>query len=59
MLCLMCVPYYIKKAISEIKFLDNAKAYKPERSNGIIKVMLKPSKVFVLESDMHTVPILE
>lgn len=50
---------HIKKAIMDIRFLDNAKAYIPENIDGAIKVKIKPSKVYILDKEMHIIPILE
>lgn len=49
----------IKKAIKDIRFLDNVNAYLPETAEGEIRVRIKPSKVMVCDKNQHIIPILE
>ena len=49
---------HIKKAIKEIEYLDNVKAYLPERVDGTLKVKIQPSKVLVVE-DGKSIPMTE
>ena len=48
----------IKRAVSEIRFLDNVKAYIPERIDGALRVKIPPTKVFVVENG-EPIPMIE
>lgn len=49
---------HIKKAIKDIEYLDNVKAYLPERVDGTLKIKIQPSKVLVVE-DGKSIPMTE
>jgi len=41
---------HLKKSIKSVELHDNVDMYIPERKDGILRVKLSPSKVFVMEN---------
>ncbi|MCF0186488.1 MAG: hypothetical protein HUJ98_08380 [Bacteroidaceae bacterium] len=50
---------HIKRAIKNLKFLDNSEAYIPERVEGVLRVKIKPHKVFVIDYKGNRIPMTE